>query len=540
MGLGEGTASLDKALGVLELIGGAPGGMSNADLLEVAGLPKTTLYRILATLVERGLVRRDPVKRVYRLGFRYLELVRNAYLQPDLVAAASSELRSLRDLTGETAYLAVLDGASVMSLERCDGAHSKRSAAALGQSKPLHCTGQGKAILSHLPIEDRDALLRTINYDPLTRYTITDRRRLQIELGITAARGYAIDDEEIVEGVRCVAAPIIDPAGKVRGALSVAGPAYRLSLARLELLGPELAEAGRRVGSQLAGNRTRIDSDGIEPVCENWAFHGAFPCWSAEQRRLYWADTMAPAVRCFDGRHDRILARVDSPIAQLHLFGNRLFVDLGKERVWVSLQGDVERIEGVSAWTDQSIMVLYVDPQQRAWACQRSEEENGCRIGQILDDGRFRTHWRIGEPIEAMVIANDNADAYAIAPESGTLYLLKPPETAGKNSVRRVASMPKGSGRLSGLALDAQGGIWTGLKDGWSLVRFAPDGNVDTLKSLPVAAPTGIAIASLPEGPVLYVTSDRHLQSLELLNSAPWSGMLLRVRLTGHDASSGT
>ncbi|WP_321896598.1 MULTISPECIES: IclR family transcriptional regulator domain-containing protein [Burkholderia] len=529
---------MDKALGVLELIGGAPDGLSNADLLEVAGLPKTTLYRILATLVERGLVRRDPVKRVYRLGFRYLELVRNAYLQPDLVAAASSELRALRDLTGETAYLAVLDGASVLSLERCDGAHSRRSAAALGQSKPLHCTGQGKAILSRLPIHERDALLRTIDYPALTRYTITDRRRLQIELGITAARGYAIDDEEIVEGVRCVAAPIIDPAGKVRGALSVAGPAFRLSLARLELLGPELADAGRRVGSQLAGNRTRIDSNDIEPVCETWAFHGAFPCWSAAHDRLYWADTMAPAIRCFDGRDDRIVARLDSPIVGMLLFGDRLFVDLGSERIWVGLQGDIEPIAGASAWSDPSIGILCVDDAQRAWACQRSDAEAGCRVGPIREDGRFMTQWRVGEAIEAMAMTRDGMDAYAIAPESGTLYLLKSAESGGKAIVRRVASMPKGSGRLSGLALDAEGGIWTSLKDGWSLVRFTEDGNVDTLKSLPVAAPTGIAIASLLDGPFLYITSDRHLQSLELLNSAPWSGMLLRVRLRAHDSTA--
>ncbi|WP_322021623.1 MULTISPECIES: IclR family transcriptional regulator domain-containing protein [unclassified Burkholderia] len=529
---------MDKALGVLELIGGAPDGMSNADLLEVAGLPKTTLYRILATLVERGLVRRDPVKRVYRLGFRYLELVRNAYLQPDLVAAASSELRALRDLTGETAYLAVLDGASVLSLERCDGAHSRRSAAALGQSKPLHCTGQGKAILSRLPANERDALLRTIDYEALTRNTITDRRRLQIELGIIAARGYAIDDEEIVEGVRCVAAPIVDPAGKVRGALSVAGPAYRLSLSRLELLGPELADAGRRVGSQLASNRTRIDCNSIEPVCENWAFHGAFPCWSARDNRLYWADTMAPAIRCFDGHESRIIARLDSPITVMLLVGDRLFVELGNERLWISLQGDIERIEGVSAWSDPSIGILCVDHAQRAWACQCSADKPGCRVGPVLDDGRFMTQWRVGEPIEAMAMTRGGMDAYAIAPDSGTLYLLKAPESAGKATVRRVASMPKGSGRLSGLALDAEGGIWTGLKDGWSLVRFTEDGNVDTLKSLPIAAPTGIAIASSADGPFLYVTSDRHLQSLELLNRAPWSGMLLRIPLKASDSTA--
>ncbi|MBU9363458.1 IclR family transcriptional regulator domain-containing protein [Burkholderia multivorans] len=531
MALGEGTASLDKALGVLELIGSTPDGVSNAELLDVAGLPKTTLYRILATLVERGLVRRDPVRRVYRMGFRYLELVRNAYLMPDLVAAASTELRSLRDLTGETSYLAVLDGPSVLSLERCDGAHSQRSSAALGQSKPLHCTGQGKAILSHLSAGDRDVLLRTISYDALTPRTLTDRRRLQIELSITRARGYAIDDEEIVLGVRCVAAPIVDPAGNVRGALSVAGPAYRLSLARLELLGPELADAGRRVGSQLAGSRTRVDNDGIEPVSESWAFHGAFPCWSAERGHLYWADTLAPAIHCFDGREDRLFARLDAPVQGMALFGDRLFVDLGTERVWFDPDGTGNRIEGSSAWNDPAIRPLAADSRQRAWASQQVDGETGCRIGEILAGGRFRVYWRLGEAIEAMTLTPDCSRAYAIAPESGTLYRLENAPTGESGTVRRVASMPKGSGRLSGVAIDEQGGVWTGLKDGWSLVRFAEDGNVDTLKSLPVAAPTGLAFASSADGPALYVTSDRHLQSLEMLNSAPWSGKLLRVRL---------
>lgn len=91
--------------------------------------------------------------------------------------------------------------------------------------------------------------------------------------------------------------------------------------------------------------------------------------------------------------------------------------------------------------------------------------------------------------------------------------------------------MPKGSGRLSGVALDNCGGLWTTLKDGWSVVRFTGDGSVDRLVSLPVAAPTGLAFVAEANGPALYVTSDRHLQSLESLTSAPWSGRLLKVRL---------
>jgi len=106
---GEGTASLEKAIDVLEAIADSGQGMGHLELAEKVGLPKTTVYRILSTLVARGLVRRDPMRRVYCLGARTIELSRKAYSMPDLVAAARGELRSLRDLTGETTYLAALD-----------------------------------------------------------------------------------------------------------------------------------------------------------------------------------------------------------------------------------------------------------------------------------------------------------------------------------------------------------------------------------------------------------------------------------------------
>src|SRR5260370_39777420 len=106
MAIGEGTASLDKALGVLDLIGVAPHGMSNAELLDTAGLPKTTLYRILATLVERGLVRRDQVRRVYRLWFPHLALVGDAGLRRALLAAAGGSLAAPRGPTGGAGALA--------------------------------------------------------------------------------------------------------------------------------------------------------------------------------------------------------------------------------------------------------------------------------------------------------------------------------------------------------------------------------------------------------------------------------------------------
>lgn len=516
----EGTGALEKAMDVLEAIGSQPNGLAQADLAAQLGLPRTTLYRIIASLIERGMIRRDPVRKVYRLGFRYLELVRNAYLMPDLVAAASFELRALRDLTGETSYLAVLDGNQVMSLERCDGAHTQRSAAALGQSKPVYCTGQGKAILAALDEASREDILKGLTFTALTPLTIVDRRRLHTELKITRARGYAIDDEEIVLGVRCVAAAIRDNAGKVRGALSVAGPAYRLTLARLELLGPELADAARRVGAQLSESSVRIADSEVELVEGGWSFNGAFPRWSQAEQRLFWADTLAPAIWALDAQGERLFARLDAPISAMELHRDGLLIAHANGWSLLDRQGQEHPL---AHWPGKPLLGLASHPDGALWACQSTA--GGCRLGELDAQGELRAAWQFQERISTFCWDAAGQALFAVGPDSGTLYVMQ----AGTPTVRRFASLPKGSGRLSGLALDRQGGVWTTLRDGWSLVRFSEDGNLDRTIGLPVPSPSDLTFAG-PDHDQLYITSSRHDLTMETLGNAPASGRLFRVR----------
>src|SRR5690349_10249085 len=304
---GEGTASLEKAIDVLEAVADSGEGIGHLELADKVGLPKTTVYRILSTLVARGLVRRDPLRRVYCLGARTIELARKAYSMPDLVAAARGELRSLRDLTGETTYLAALDGMETVSLERCEGMHNVRSATRLGVRKPLHCTSQGKAMLSALPEEARNAIVAELELKPLTRKTITDRRKLRAELKLTAERGYAIDEEEIVMGVRCVGAAIVDAKGRVRGAVSVAGPAFRMTRPRVEQLGPEVAEAARRIGAQLGEPEAVSPIEASQAVEGTFAAHGAYPRWSPRHEALFWADKVGCEVHRLRRGADRLI-----------------------------------------------------------------------------------------------------------------------------------------------------------------------------------------------------------------------------------------
>ncbi len=527
----EGTASLDKALDVLDAVGNAPAGLSQAELAARLALPRTTLYRLLATLVARGLVRRDPLRRVYCLGLRCFEYARAAYAMPDLVAAAGAELRALRDMSGETTYLAALDGLEVIALERCDGAHSQRSHSALGQRKPLHCTSQGKAILAAMPAAQRDNIVRDLPLTAVTPRSITDRRRLQAELKLTATRGYAIDDEEIVPGVRCCGAPIVDASGQVRGSVSVAGPAFRLSMQRIELLGPEVAEAARRIGAQLTAAHVRPADGPVQPVPGGWAFHGAHLRWSARESALYWADLLAPAVqRCtldpgaaglLENAADRCIARLESPIELLLLHRDGVVVQQGAGD-WLQVRHD-GLVQAQPGLPNRRINAASVGPDGRLWVCQADGER--WRIGGVSAEGVVLGGWRLAEPVSALAWGPDGAALFAVASESGTLYAMH----EGSPTVRRLATVPKGSGRLSGLAADREGGLWSALREGWSVVRFEADGSMDRVVGVPVPSPTDVGFGGT-DGRTLFITSSRNTLSRDALDAAPLSGRLFALQ----------
>lgn len=539
----EGTASLDKALDVLDAVGSAPAGLGQAELAARLNLPRTTLYRMLGTLVARGLLRRDPLRRVYCLGHRCFEYARAAYAMPDLVAAAGAELQALRDMTGETTYLATRDGLEVVSLERCDGAHGQRSQSALGERKPLHCTSQGKAILAAMPPEQRDAIVRELSLAAVTPRSLTDRRRLLAELRLTATRGWSIDDEEIVVGVRCCGAAIVDADGAVRGSISVAGPAFRLTMERLALLGPEVAEAARRIGAQLSTRQApRRDGEAVL-VPGEWAFHGAHPVWSAEAGGLYWADTLAPAVHWLHGEADTVLARADAPIEALLPDGDGAAVQVGL--AW-------QRVAPDGAWSarrdlpQRRASALCLGPRGALWGCLPDGDR--WRIGQLStgpstgsstglspglstasqDECRSVAGWRLPEPATALAWGPSGEQLFIAAADSGTLYTAH----LGQATLRRLATVPKGSGRLGGLAVDRRGGLWTALRGGWSVVRFEPDGALDRVVALPVPTPTDLAFGG-PAGDTLYITTAREALSREALDAAPWSGRLFALHGVG-------
>ncbi|OWT54525.1 IclR family transcriptional regulator domain-containing protein [Candidimonas nitroreducens] len=514
---GDGTGALEKAIDILDEISRHPSGISQGDLAARLELPRTTIYRLLATLVARGLVSREDVGRTYSLGMRYVEIAHQNYAMQNLVGAAAQELRDLRDLTGETTYIGKLEGAAVISLERYDGAHDHRSNAELGLRKAVHATGQGKALLAALPAAQQKELLDKIHLEPLTPHTLTDRRHLKRQLQLIKARGWSIDDEENVPGVRCVAAAVIDSFGMVRGAISLAGPAYRLPISRLELLGPELVEAARRIGLRLEGIAGAPSSSGPLVVPGSASLYGAYPYWDNHRAELIWADTLAPALRRANA-DTQTRTRLDKPITGLFLQGTELCATHDQGAVLIGPEGNIRPLP---EWRPISFQAITNRPNGEIWAALRGP--HGTAIGRLNSTAAFRRQWYTDETIECLRWTNDGKLLYATAQQSGAILLFRP----GSDRIHRITSVPRGAGQLSGIAIDALGRIWTTMRHGWSVMTFRDDGVLERTTPLPVPFSTGIEIGG-KELDTVYVTTARQPVMLNELKIAPLSGHVFR------------
>jgi DNA-binding IclR family transcriptional regulator len=235
--------SLDRALALLDLVSFSDHELSLGEIAARSGLAKSTAHRLLRTLELRGFVARNPTTGGYRPG---LKNFRGFHGGP-LVHRALSQLA---ERSGETANLGALVGFMVLYVDRAESPQALRWQLGVGERVPAHCSGLGKAILANL---SRDAVERLLpaRLEALTPNTITNREAFLENLRETRRRGYSVDDEEFMEGVRCVAVPIIGPGGEAVAAVSIAGPAFRITDDVVRAGAVSLREATDEIGRQL-------------------------------------------------------------------------------------------------------------------------------------------------------------------------------------------------------------------------------------------------------------------------------------------------
>jgi len=243
-----------KALRILRLLSSGNETLGVVELSRRLGLHKSTVSRLVATLIRHGFVTRDARTDRLTLGPALISLAGAALQRMDLRTAARDELERLSGLTRETINLAILDQDQVVNIEKLPSPHYIRDIGWVGRRNPLHCTATGKALVAHWSREERRALIGP-KLRRHTEATIVDWVKLERDLAEVRRRGFAIGWEELEPGLAAIAVPIRDRDRTVVAAVSVSGPTFRLTRARLLEYAPEIVASARAIekvlGSQL-------------------------------------------------------------------------------------------------------------------------------------------------------------------------------------------------------------------------------------------------------------------------------------------------
>lgn len=539
----SGTQALSKGLGLLDMVAEAPEPMRFADLLRASGLPKPTFARILRTLVAFGLVRQDEGRGTYTLGPRFLELSHRVWDTFDLASAAAPELQRLADEIGETVALCRLDGDQVQYIDERSG-DGLAVRVDSGRRVPLHCTAAGKVLLAFQDPAVGRGLIERLRLDAFTPRTLTTPEALQADLTLTRARGYSVSYEEHLPGVNSVAAAIPGRDGTPIGALVALGPSSRLDNSSIHPAGRELIAAARRItgaaGAVTLTSRPRPRSTagrpsaGLSCVLPWGAQLGESPVWHPGEKVLYWVDILHPAVYRYDPATGRNEGRETGKLvsAVIPAANGRLLVASQDGIEWLdfatgALAAFANPEEGIA---DNRLNDAKTGPDGAIWIGSRSMQIDASKpsgaLYRVTADGASQ------RKEGGIVVSNglgwspDGRTFYFVDTIPGLIYAYDSDPATGALSHRRVfARVPESEGRPDGLAVDAEGGVWCAIWDGWRVVRWLPDGSQDMTIDLPVPRPSSIAFGG--EGlRTMFITSARTRLPASTLAEAPLSGGL--------------
>ncbi len=243
---GETSQTVWRALRLVEAV--AEGHSDLEGLSASVGLTRSTTHRLLTTLVQAGYLRHSP-RAGYSLGPKLIELGFRAHAGLHLPSLARPYLEQLAEASCETVHLGVLDGATVVYIDKVPGKRELQMASQIGARVPAQSTALGKALIATLPRQD---WLRSFNPGlQRTAHTITDPARFVEELDRVAQQGYALDLQENEPGIRCIAAPIRDAAGQGVAAVSLSSAVLYLGDERLRELIPLVQATARQVSREL-------------------------------------------------------------------------------------------------------------------------------------------------------------------------------------------------------------------------------------------------------------------------------------------------
>ena len=248
-----GVQAVGRALHLLSLLSQADDGLRVSDIARQASLAVSTAHRLLTTLEQHGFAQFEPDTSLWHVGREAFAVGAAVGRRRNYVAPALPYLRRLRDETRETANLGILDHDELVTVSQVESREIMRAISPPGGRVPVFCSGMGKAILATWDDADIRAIAQRVGFRPMTPKSLRSVSDALAEIAHIRRDGFAIDDEDHLTGLRCVAAVVWSPQGEAACAISVSGIASRMTPERAEQIGPLVRKAAADLTAALGG-----------------------------------------------------------------------------------------------------------------------------------------------------------------------------------------------------------------------------------------------------------------------------------------------
>jgi DNA-binding IclR family transcriptional regulator len=243
--------SVARALQLLEVLARENREVTLTEIAEKMKWPKSTTHGLLATLRDYRFVDQSPISGRYHLGVRLFELGHLVAKSWDIRSVALPQMQRLNQEYGEMVQLATEEHGECLYIEKLESRHFMHIVSEAGARLPMHCSALGKMLLAHKSASEVKWILDRNGMERFTRRTITDVKQMEKELAKIREQGHSVDDREIMDGLRCIAAPIFDKEGVARYAISISSFADTLVGEYLERVLKSLKEAAREISSSM-------------------------------------------------------------------------------------------------------------------------------------------------------------------------------------------------------------------------------------------------------------------------------------------------
>ncbi len=221
--------SVIKAFDVIDHIALSDKELGVTEISEALNYGVSATYHLLNTLKECNIIEQNQITKKFKLSLKLWQIGMRAYGQNDISVILKPYLRKLKELTGETSNLTILDNNEIVYIAQEESNRLLKMFTKIGVSAPLHCTGAGKILLAYQPKSKQDHILDSIELIKYTNKTITDKDKLIEELELIKKQGYGLDDEEREIGVSCIGAPVFGVNNEIIACISISGPKSRFT-----------------------------------------------------------------------------------------------------------------------------------------------------------------------------------------------------------------------------------------------------------------------------------------------------------------------